>query len=654
MAPRWVKKRDGRIEPYDEARIARAVMRAGRRTASNEAVEHLAREIARSVTLFLGKRSDRAPETELIAQAVADALEETGHGQIARAVLDWRSWRQRRSAEVRVRDREDASSVEVLSRTTARPWSKRRIVGTLAREAGLEQEAAEEVARAVEERVFAAGLNQISSNLLRELIDAELFERGYSAQLGRLEVLGVPKPELERLAFLGEGRTPSALEDRVSRTALERFALDEIVEGKGAVAHRRGDLHLAGLGRPLRMASGAVCAVDVADRPQPADSPIEVVRRWIQVLRGGATTYELMLGLVGPERVLARFEDRAAVALAVEVLLDAVGAPCPDDLPPAPEVVLVFEGLPQDEAERRALEVIFQVMRDRGVRSAGVRALLHVHEPPTAPDPLLEILLDGARADAGFDLAVGGSGGLGSRGMIPKVATVQVAMINVAGIALAAGRGQRQRFSRLLGGAVEAALEAFHQRNRRVFASVARPAFPLFGQDPADPGSTVGVAVDPAGNGDAIGLVGLEAAMRYLTGEGLTENPRVAELAYEVTVEAAAHVERAGARLGLSRVTLEDVPPGDTGIRLAAIDVDRFADARELLGEAAGWDAGVKVVGDPAALLDDLSVRLWLARKAQSALVLPRPVLALLSQDNLLDAVERSRGTSRPFKRLAR
>lgn len=208
MAPRWVKKRDGRIEPYDEARIARAVMRAGRRTASNEAVEHLAREIARSVTLFLGKRSDRAPETELIAQAVADALEETGHGQIARAVLDWRSWRQRRSAEVRVRDREDASSVEVLSRTTARPWSKRRIVGTLAREAGLEQEAAEEVARAVEERVFAAGLNQISSNLLRELIDAELFERGYSAQLGRLEVLGVPKPELERLAFLGEGRTP--------------------------------------------------------------------------------------------------------------------------------------------------------------------------------------------------------------------------------------------------------------------------------------------------------------------------------------------------------------------------------------------------------------------------------------------------------------
>jgi hypothetical protein len=28
VGPRWVKKRDGRIEPYDEARIIRAVLRA--------------------------------------------------------------------------------------------------------------------------------------------------------------------------------------------------------------------------------------------------------------------------------------------------------------------------------------------------------------------------------------------------------------------------------------------------------------------------------------------------------------------------------------------------------------------------------------------------------------------------------------------------
>src|SRR5690606_29127184 len=108
-----------------------------------------------------------------------------------------------------------------------------------------------------------------------------LFERGYSAQLGRLEVLGVPKPDLERLAFFGQGRTPLALEDRVARTALERFALDELVEGKGAVAHRRGDVHFVGLGRPLRMTSGGLCAMATADRPEPAQDVLEAVRRWV-------------------------------------------------------------------------------------------------------------------------------------------------------------------------------------------------------------------------------------------------------------------------------------------------------------------------------------------------------------------------------------
>ncbi|MBL4849092.1 MAG: hypothetical protein JKY65_26505, partial [Planctomycetes bacterium] len=250
MTPRWVKKRDGRIEPFDEARIARGVIRGGRRTAPPDEIERLGREIARSVTISLSRGTDRRPGTNQIAVAVANALEKTGHGQIARAVREWREWRAKRQSEVRVRggthwDGTDADPgahpkgrVEVYSLRAARPWSKPRIVEELVEGADLNREAAEDVARAVEERVFAAGLNQISTTLLRELIDGELFERGFSAQLGRLEVLGVPKPDLAQLAFRGQGRAPVALEDRVSRTALARFALDEIVPGAGAMAHR--------------------------------------------------------------------------------------------------------------------------------------------------------------------------------------------------------------------------------------------------------------------------------------------------------------------------------------------------------------------------------------------------------------------------------
>lgn len=656
MAPRWVRKRDGRIEPYDEARIARAVIRGGRRYGHVEEIEHLGREIARSVTLFLTKSEDRAPETSLLAHACVEALDRTGHGQIARSVQDWRNWRSKRQAEVRVREGSHADrSVEVLSLGAARPWSKQRIVHALQREAGLGLEQAEEVARAVEERVFAAGLNQISTTLLRELIDADLFERGYSAQLGKLEVLGVPKPDLERLAFLGQGRAPITLEDRVSRTALKRFALAEIVDGAGSVAHRRGDIHLTGLDRPFRMATGAVCAKTVCQTPDIPSTPIEAVRRLIRVVRGATTSYDLVFGLVGIERALAPYVDAGdALREALEVFLEALIQPIPDDVPSTPELVLVVEAPPTDSAERATLDLLINVLTQRGRKSSGVRLLLHLSELQNpAPESLLRSMIGGAATGAGLDLVLGPGVGLSSRGMRPWAGVLQVGLINLAGAALAAGRGGRDRFSNHLDEAVEAALTAFHQRRRRVFASVVRPAFPLFGElpevteDPSIPDS------DPEALWDSLGVVGLEAAMRYLVGEGPHENPRVAELALEVLLELRAKTEHVAARLGLGQVLLEEVPVGDAGIRLAALDLERFPDAHDLLGEAEGWDISV-TPGDADVMLADLRVRMWLARSTRSPLVLMRPVLAAMPEaEATIRAIERSmKTTTRSAKRV--
>ncbi|HBP16395.1 MAG TPA: hypothetical protein DEA08_01200, partial [Planctomycetes bacterium] len=382
MAPRWVKKRDGRIEPYDEARIARSVIRGGGRSATHEELEALGREIARSVTLFLARLEERAPETRQIARAVSAALQETGHATLARTVEDWRSWRSRRRSEVRVREpsagNSDETSLEVLSLRAARPWTKQRIVSELMEEASLEREPAEDVARAVEERVFAAGLNQITTTLLRELIDAELFERGYSAQLGRLEVLGVPKPDLEQLAFLGQGRAPIALEDRVARTALERFALDEIVPGAGATAHRRGDVHLAGLSHPFRMAASALAVETVVAGDEPAGSCLEAVRRLIQATRGATTSYERAFGLVGLADAFAPWADEPILGEALALLFEALIEPVPDDLEPAPEVVFLLEPYPEDDPRARVAAALLDAQLALGKRGEGVRTLLHL------------------------------------------------------------------------------------------------------------------------------------------------------------------------------------------------------------------------------------------------------------------------------------
>lgn len=641
MGPRWVKKRDGRIEPYDEARIGRAVMRAGRRYGTPEELERLAREIARAVTLFLARRPERAPDTATLAQAMEEALEETGHAPIARAARDWRDWRRKRLAEVRVREATPspadraATPVEVLSRTAARPWTKQRIVQALTQQAELERESAEDVARAVEERVFAAGLNQISTTLLRELIDAELFERGFSAQLGRLEVLGLPKPDVEALAFTGQGRAPLGLEDKIVRAALERYALDELVAGKGAHAHRRGDLHLLGLGRPFRMAAGAVDARALRDAEPAAARPIDVIRRVIPVVRRASASYEAMFGVVGLEAALAPFAAGGAedeVALALELLLDAVASPCPDDLTPAPEAAIVVEASDAGSPERAVVEACCDALTRRGRAGAGVRLLVRARGPERGLEALLRRLVRAAAQGAAVDLALGDGEGVASRGMLPGVTTVQVAFLNLAALALAAGRGERRRLSAGIERAAGAAMDAFHLRRRHALAQVARPSVgALFGHDEAaDEPATAGPVVD------AIGVAGLDHALRYLTGEGPTENPRVADLAHELLCEVRATAEAAAARLGLGRVLIEDVPERDVGIRLAALDLDRFADARELLGDAAGWDTGASF--DEA--LADVRLRLKLARRRNAVLVVTRPVLAAAaSPDGMAEAL---------------
>ena len=60
------------------------------------------------------------------------------------------------------------------------PWDKVRIAEALVKEADIEPELAFEIARAVEEKIFASGIRRVSTALIRELVDNELFERGLS------------------------------------------------------------------------------------------------------------------------------------------------------------------------------------------------------------------------------------------------------------------------------------------------------------------------------------------------------------------------------------------------------------------------------------------------------------------------------------------
>ena len=78
-----VKKRDGRIVPYDESRISGAIFKAARSVGGEN--EELAKEIAKEVTKIINcKYNNIIPNVEDIKELVEKVLVERGHYKTAK------------------------------------------------------------------------------------------------------------------------------------------------------------------------------------------------------------------------------------------------------------------------------------------------------------------------------------------------------------------------------------------------------------------------------------------------------------------------------------------------------------------------------------------------------------------------------------------
>ncbi len=269
---REVRKRDGRVVPFDRDKIADAIDRAFR--AVGEGDRSLVGELAAAVEHFLASRlavrpgstsgSDTFPDIEDIQDIVETVLMEMGHPRAAKAYILYRQKRAtlRATLEVRTETTRSAgepphveeSDVGVVS------WSKGRISAALIREADLDPAVAEEIATAVETRVLQSGIRRISTALVRELVDNELFERGYDAKLRRHAPVGLSPYDLDRMIFADDtksgyayAKTPAEARDLVAGRIFRQYSLAEGYSADVASAHRDGCIHIHGLEDPLRL-----------------------------------------------------------------------------------------------------------------------------------------------------------------------------------------------------------------------------------------------------------------------------------------------------------------------------------------------------------------------------------------------------------------
>lgn len=262
-----IKKRDGRLVPFDKEKISNAIFKAANVVGGKDSV--LADELAGVVISFLGKIfSDKIPGIEDIQDMVEKVLIETGHAKTAKAYILYREKRKRRRTGLLVSKHAKSDSdstdnslmVDPGTKKETFPWNKSKIVKALKEEAELPQSVAQKIANIVERRVLASGLKRISSSLIRELVDNELFEMGYNANLEKQAVLGMPKFDIEQLIYSKNqensnisANSPEAINLAIAENTLKQYALQEVFSKEVADMHLNGAIHLHDLGYPTRV-----------------------------------------------------------------------------------------------------------------------------------------------------------------------------------------------------------------------------------------------------------------------------------------------------------------------------------------------------------------------------------------------------------------
>jgi len=262
-----VRKRDGRLVPFNQEKIANAIFKAAQAVGGED--RQLAEELAGVVTLFLEKHyAGQIPTIEEIQDMVEKVLIETGHAKTAKAYILYRQKRAQIREILQVRKRRQRADnttdlsllVDPASKDEVLPWNKHLIALALQREADVPQEVAEEIASAVERRVLDSGLKRISTTLIRELVDNELFERGLDATLEKQSIIGMPKFDLEQLIHNKSqensnitANNPEAINLAIAENALKQYALRHIFSKPVADAHLSGMIHLHDLGYPTRV-----------------------------------------------------------------------------------------------------------------------------------------------------------------------------------------------------------------------------------------------------------------------------------------------------------------------------------------------------------------------------------------------------------------
>lgn len=320
--PRQVRKRDGRLVPYDRRKIADAIFRAAQSVGGSD--RFLAEQLAGLVEALLARREGAPPGIEEVQDAVEKVLIEAGHARTAKAYILYREQRAQRRHDLAPPEGEAAPLVGGSLGREAGPFRKAALAAALVQDDGLAAPEAEEVARAVEQRLLASRLRRVDESLVAALVRVEMLARGHDSRVGRREHVEVDRRHVREALGPGvAGRragSPGEVAQALGEQVVSEHLLGEVLPGPVAEAHRLGDLHLYDLGLPLSLTALALPAARLLERHLWGEGTTRALglRRAVGALRRAV-------------HVAAPFAARTLALEDVNVLLAPYTAPLEDE-----------------------------------------------------------------------------------------------------------------------------------------------------------------------------------------------------------------------------------------------------------------------------------------------------------------------------------
>lgn len=265
-----IKKREGQLVEFDKKKIIEAIFAA--MLVAGEKNKTISEKVTDQVIVKLEKRfKDKIPHVEEVQDVVEEVLIREGMVKVAKAYILYRDKRSRIRESLKVRKKvENHKSTTDLSLLVSTPtsedifpWDRKKIVQALVKEAELSLNVSTKIAKAVEKKLFDLDLSEISTSLIRELVDNELFARGYEHKWRKQKVIGMPTFDLKQL-FLSKSKensnignnNPEAINLTIAENTIKQYMLQEVFSKEVSNAHLKGWIHIHDLGYPRIYCSG--------------------------------------------------------------------------------------------------------------------------------------------------------------------------------------------------------------------------------------------------------------------------------------------------------------------------------------------------------------------------------------------------------------